>query len=423
MNINIPYGRGFQTLHVPDERLKAVLTPAHEAHQQADQQALVLQALRSPVGSAPVSELAKGKQRITLITSDHTRPVPSALTLPLYLAEIRRGNPEAEITILVATGVHRATTETELRQKFGDGIVDNERIVVHDADAEDLVMMGILPSGGDLWLDRLVAEADLVISEGFVEPHFFAGFSGGRKSILPGVAGRKTIMYNHNAGFIAHPGSRQGSLESNPIHRDMVFAAQTAGLAFILNVILDSDKRVVAAFAGDPVKAHEAACERCLAMTSVPAVQADIVVTSNSGYPLDQNIYQCTKGLSTGEACVREGGVIILCAGLGDGHGGKDFYHWFADRKDAQEVLRDIENIPANETIMDQWQAQIHARVMKKAFCIFVSPEENREMLEAMHMGWAATADDALAMATEMLGENASVTVIPDGVGVIVTNE
>ena len=420
MNINIPYGRGFQTLHVPDERLKAVLTPSHGAHEQADQQALVLDALRSPVGSAPVSELAKGKKRITLITSDHTRPVPSALTLPLYLAEIRKGNPEAEITILVATGVHRATTEAELRQKFGDAIVDNEQIVVHDADAEDLVMMGILPSGGELWLDRLVAEADLVISEGFVEPHFFAGFSGGRKSILPGVAGRRTIMYNHNAGFIAHPGSRQGSLENNPIHRDMVFAAQAAGLSFILNVILDGEKRVVAAFAGDPVKAHEAACERCRAMTSVPAATADIVVTSNSGYPLDQNIYQCTKGLSAGEACVREGGVIILCAGLGDGHGGADFYHWFADRRDAQEVLRDIEHIPANETIMDQWQAQIHARVMKKAFCIFVSPEENRTMLEAMHMGWAPTADDALAMATEMLGENASVTVIPDGVGVIV---
>ena len=283
-------------------------------------------------------------------------------------------------------------------------------------------MMGILPSGGELWLDRLVAEADLVISEGFVEPHFFAGFSGGRKSILPGVAGRRTIMYNHNAGFIQHPASRQGSLTHNPIHRDMVFAAETAKLAFILNVLLDGDKRVIAAFAGDPVKAHEAACECCRAHTAVQAVEADIVVTSNGGYPLDQNIYQCTKGMSAAEACVREGGVIILCAGLGDGHGGKDFYHWFADRKDAQEVLRDIENIPANETIMDQWQAQIHARVMKKAFCIFVSPEENREMLEAMHMGWAATADDALAMATEMLGQNASVTVIPDGVGVIVTN-
>ena len=420
MNINIPYGKGFQTLNVPDHRLRAVLTPAHGATAQADQQELVLRALQEPIGSLPLHELAKDRQRITLITSDHTRPVPSRLTLPIYLDEIRKGNPEAEITILVATGVHRATTEAELRQKFGDGIVDNERVVVHDADAEDLVMMGILPSGGELWLDRLVAEADLVVSEGFVEPHFFAGFSGGRKSILPGVAGRKTIMYNHNAGFIAHPGSRQGSLETNPIHRDMVFAAQTAGLAFILNVILDSDKRVAAAFAGDPVKAHEAACECCRAMTSVRAVEADIIVTSNSGYPLDQNIYQCTKGLSTGEACVREGGVIILCAGLGDGHGGADFYHWFADRTNAQEVLRDIENIPPDETIMDQWQAQIHARVMQKAFCIVVSPEENRETLEAMHMGWAPTADDALAMATGMLGENATVTVIPDGVGVIV---
>jgi len=420
MKINIPYGKGFQTLNVPDHRLRAVLTPAHGRSEQVDQQELVRKALENPIGSRPLHELAKDKQHIVLITSDHTRPLPSSLTLPLYLAEIRRGNPDARITILVATGVHRATTEAELRAKFGDAIVDNEHVVVHDADAADLVLMGILPSGGELWLDHLVAEADLVISEGFVEPHFFAGFSGGRKSILPGVAGRKTIMYNHNAGFIQHPASRQGSLADNPIHRDMVFAAQAAGLVFILNVILDSEKRVVAAFAGDPVKAHEAACERCRQLTSVSAVEADIVVTSNSGYPLDQNIYQCTKGLSTGEACVREGGVIILCAALGDGHGGADFYHWFADRSNAHEVLRDIENIPADETIMDQWQAQIHARVMKKAFCILVSPEENREMLEAMHMGWAATADEALAMASGMLGEDAGVVVVPDGVGVIV---
>ena len=420
MRIDIPYGRGYQQLDVPDHRLNAVLAPAPQKDERRDQPSLVTAALENPVGSPRLCELAKDKQKIVLITSDHTRPVPSSLTLPLYLAEIRRGNPHADITILVATGVHRATTEAEMRQKFGSAIVDHERIVVHDCDAPDQVLMGILPSGGELWLDRLVAEADLVVSEGFVEPHFFAGFSGGRKSILPGVAGRKTVMYNHNAGFIAHPASRQGSLENNPIHRDMAFAAQKAGLAFILNVLLDSDKRIIAAFAGDPVKAHEAACNACRAHTSVKHAEADIVITSNGGYPLDQNIYQCTKGMTAGEACVREGGVIILCAGLGDGHGGKDFYHWFADRANAQEVLRDIENIPASETIMDQWQAQIHARVMKKAHVIFVSPEENRGMLHSMHMGWAADVNSALAMATEMLGENASVTVIPDGVGVIV---
>lgn len=422
MRIEIPHGKGKQLLTVADSRLQACLTPTHEQQKAVDQQELVRNALANPIGSEPLRELAKGKQKIVVITSDHTRPLPSAITLPLYLEEIRHGNPDAEITILIATGVHRFPTETEMRAKFGPAICDHEKLVVHNAsDDASLVLMGTLPSGGELWLNRLVAEADLVVSEGFVEPHFFAGFSGGRKSILPGVAGRKTVLYNHNAGFIHSPASRQGNLTGNPIHRDMAFAAQTAKLAFILNVLLDGDKRIIAAFAGDPVKAHEAACALCHAQTSVPAVPADIVVTSNGGYPLDQNIYQCVKGLTAAEACVHQGGVIILSAGLGDGHGGEAFYHWFADRQNADEVMRDIVNVPADQTHMDQWQAQILARVQQKAFCIFVTGEENRQMLEQMHMGWAATLDDALAQATKRLGEDSTVTVIPDGVGVIVS--
>ena len=422
MRIDIPHGKGTQTLTVADERLRAVLTPTHEEHEAADQQALVLQALANPIGSAPLHELARGKEKIVVITSDHTRPLPSAITLPLYLAEIRKGNPNADITILIATGVHRSPTQEEMLAKYGEGIVNHEKLLVHNAsDDSALVLMGTLPSGGELWLNKLVAEADLVVSEGFVEPHFFAGFSGGRKSILPGVAGRRTVLYNHNAMFIHSDKSRQGNLNGNPIHEDMAFAAKTAKLGFILNVLLDGDKRIIAAFAGDSVQAHEAACALCLKQTSVPAAAADIVVTSNGGYPLDQNIYQCVKGLTAAEACVHEGGVIILSAGLGDGHGGEAFYHWFADRNNADEVMRDIVNVPAGETHMDQWQAQILARVMQKAFCIFVAPECNRQMLEDMHMGWAPTVDAALEMATARMGSASTVTVIPDGVGVIVT--
>ncbi len=421
MRIEIPHGKGSQTLHVDDSRLRAVLTPTHEAHAAQDQQELVRAALANPIGSAPLHELAQGKDKIVVITSDHTRPLPSSITLPLYLEEIRRGNPNADITILIATGVHRAPTAEEMRAKYGPAIVDHEKLIIHNAsDDSQLTLMGTLPSGGELWLNKLVAGADLVVSEGFVEPHFFAGFSGGRKSILPGVAGRKTVLYNHNAGFIHAPQARQGILTDNPIHRDMAFAAKTAKLAFILNVLLDGDKRIIAAFAGDSVQAHEAACALCLQQTSVPAAEADIVITSNGGYPLDQNIYQCVKGLTAAEACVRAGGVIILSAGLGDGHGGEAFYHWFADRKDADEVMRDIEHVPANETHMDQWQAQILARVQQKAFCIFVAEESNRRMLEDMHMGWAPTVDAALEMATARMGSTSTVTVIPDGVGVIV---
>lgn len=424
MQIKIPYGHGSQLLDIDERRLRACLVPAHEAQGHAAQETLVRQALAHPIGSKPLHELAAGKRRIVLITSDHTRPLPSAVTLPLYLEEIRRGNPSAEITILIATGVHRAPTAEELRAKFGAAICEQERIAIHNANDEaNLVRMGTLPSGGELWLNRLVAEADLVVSEGFVEPHFFAGFSGGRKSILPGVAGRKTVLHNHCAAFISAPQARQGSLADNPIHADMVYAAKTAKLAFILNVLLDGDKRITAAFAGDAEEAHAAACAECLAQTRVPAAEADIVVTSNGGYPLDQNIYQCVKCMTAAEACVREGGVIIVCAGVEDGHGGESFYHWFADRADAACVMRDIEHIPAAETRMDQWQAQILARVQRKAWCVFVTGEENRRTLENMHMGWAPTVNAALEMATARLGEQSMVTVIPDGVGVIVQQD
>lgn len=418
--ISIPYGKETQTLEVADARLQAVLTPKHGESAQPDQSAIVKNALENPVASPRLRDMARGKRKILVITSDHTRPVPSRVTLPLYLAEIRAGSLDAEIRILIATGMHRPTTENELRAKLGDAIVDNETIVVHRAMAdEDMRFFGTLPSGGELWLNKLVAWADLVVSEGFIEPHFFAGFSGGRKSILPGVASGKTVLYNHNARFIQSPAARQGNLEGNPIHEDMLFAAKAAKLAFILNVLIDADKRVIAAFAGDPTEAHRQGCALCGELTQAKAVTSDIAITSNGGYPLDQNVYQSVKGMTAAEACVRPGGAIILCAALGDGHGGEAFYRWFADRENAAQVTRDIENVPPEQTYMDQWEAQILARVQQKAAVYFVTGAENRGLIEAMHMTWAPDVNAALAAASKKLGENATVTAIPDGVGVI----
>ncbi len=418
--IAIPFGKTKQYLHIDEERIHAVLKPAAQEAAAADQQGTVRKALASPIGSPRLSELAAGKKKIVVISSDHTRPVPSRITMPLILEEIRKGSPSADITILIATGMHRPTTPDELRSRCGDEIADHEHIVVHNADRpEDMAFYGILPSGGELWLNALLKEADLLLSEGFIEPHFFAGFSGGRKSILPGVADARTVMYNHNARFIADPHSRQGSLAENPIHRDMLFAAKQAGLAFIVNVLIDADKNIVAAVAGDPEKAHAAGCALCEARLRLKAVVSDIAVTSNGGYPLDQNIYQSVKGMTAAEACVKEGGVIIMNAALGDGHGGEGFFRWFADRSGAEEVRRDIENIPPQNTLADQWEAQILARILLKARCIFVTGGENRHLIEAMHMTWAPDADTALAMAYDITGLDSLVTVIPDGVGVI----
>ena len=415
-----PRGRGKEILHIDGRRLAAVIEPAAPPVSAGDESGVVRQALEHPIGTKRLRDLAAGRKRVLVISSDHTRPVPSRVTMPLLLSEIRSGNPQAEITILIAAGMHRPTTRQELMEKFGEEIVRRERIEVHRAgDAESMAYCGRLPSGGELWLNRLVRQADLVVSEGFVEPHFFAGFSGGRKSILPGVASAKTVLYNHNARFIADPHARQGSLTDNPIHRDMLFAAQAAGLSFILNVLLDARHRVAAAYAGDRELAHQAGCEACEKMCRAEPVVSDIVFTSNGGYPLDQNVYQSVKGMTAAEACVRPGGAVVMIAGLGDGHGGEDFYRWFAERNSPEEVTRAIEGIPPESTRMDQWEAQILARVMGRARCWFVTGGENRRLVTDMHFRWAPTADEALKEATALLGENASVTAIPDGVGVI----
>ena len=216
VSLRFPYGKEELTLELPSGRLQAVLTPDHTDggegdHSLASQQALVRAALASPIGSAPLHELARGKKNIVIIASDHTRPVPSRAILPPMLEEIRRGSPDADITLLIATGCHRGTTEAELLAKLGEEIMRQVRVVVHDCDDTDmLVDMGTLPSGGKLTINRLAAEADLLVSEGFIEPHFFAGFSGGRKSVLPGIAARESVMANHCAEFIGRPPCQAG---------------------------------------------------------------------------------------------------------------------------------------------------------------------------------------------------------------------
>ena len=419
--IKIPYGRDIIKLEIEPEHLKAVLEPESQAAAKNAEEEIVRQALAEPVESARLADLAAKVKRVLVITSDHTRPLPSKITLPLLLAELRSKNPEVQVKILVATGFHRLTRPEELIARFGKKLYDKEDIIVHDSrDKKHLVFKGILPSGGELWLNDLVDWADLIVAEGFIEPHFFAGFSGGRKSILPGIAGTATVLANHCAAFIASENARTGNLEENPIHRDMLYASETVGLAFILNVALDADKKIIRAFAGHPDKAHRLGCDFVSRRAIVRRQLADIVITSNGGYPLDQNIYQAVKGMTSAETCVREGGVIIMVAACEDGHGGEAFYRWFAEAKSPQEVTAKIARIPQKDTLPDQWEAQILARVLTKCTVILVSNFCNPEVVRAMHMWQAPDIVTALKMAREKMGQQAEITVIPDGVSVIV---
>ena len=420
MRVALPFGHGKIAAEIANERILAIAQndlALKEPAASAD--ALVAQALDKPIGSPPLYELAKGKQRVVLLASDHTRPVPSKAIVPQMLQQIRHGNPSAEITILIATGCHRGTTREELIRKFGPEICRSERIEIHDCQKSPMVDLKTLPSGAPLRVNALAAQADLLVAEGFIEPHFFAGFSGGRKSVLPGVCSTETVFANHSASLIDSEYAHSGSLEKNPIHRDMVEGARRAGLRFIVNAVINNAHETVAVFAGDMEKAHRAGADYVSKLSRIEVQNpAGIVVTSNGGYPLDQNIYQAVKAISTANVAARRGGVIIMCAACEDGHGGEKFYRTFSSGRSAKQILSDIRRIPMEKTQQDQWQSQIMAKVMAEHPVILVSTLEP-SFIEKMGLIAAENLEAAIEKADALLHTQEKILVLPDGIGCI----
>lgn len=421
--IKLPYNKKFLEVEIEDKNLVAILESKAESYRtELTEAEIVEKALDNPIGSPKLEELVDGKKNMVIISSDHTRPVPSKIIMPILLKRIRKVNPNIDIKILIATGFHRATTKEELINKFGEEIVKNETIIIHDSrDDSTLVKIGTLPSGGELIINKVAANAELLIAEGFIESHFFAGFSGGRKSVLPGIASAKTVMANHCAEFIASPFARTGKLENNPIHKDMLYAAEKAKLAFIINVVIDGNKKIINAFAGHSKLAHEEGCKFVLKLSKVNKVDADIAVSTNGGYPLDQNIYQSVKGMTAGEATCRDGGVIIMVAACNDGHGGEGFYNNLANVKSPGEYLKEVSKVPRNKTVPDQWESQILARILDKHTVIMVTDMCDPDIIKNIHMQHAYTFEEALKRAYDIVGKDAKVAVVPDGVAVIVS--
>jgi lactate racemase len=421
VSISLPYDEGHLVLDLPDKRLAGVLKPGGAVGEKALAEGdIVREALRHPIGSPRLAELAKGKNKVVVITSDHTRALPSRLTLPLLLGEIREGNPEADITILVATGLHRGMTRDEMKARFGEEVYAREKIVNHDAfNRPGMTFLGTLPSGSKCEINELAAKADLLVAEGFIEPHFFAGFYGGRKSVLPGIASQDCVNINHSAAAIASPSAATGVLDGNPIHEDMIVAARLAKLAFILNVEVDERKRVVAAFSGDADQAHRAGCALLRQRCGVEPVKADIVVTTNGGYPLDQNLYQCPKGLDAALATAKEGAVIILAAACRCGLGGENFGRMMLEGS-PRELMDRILATPPEKTVSEQWCVQRFAAALLGHKIILLTKGIDRATVEKMNFIYATAMDEALEKAFALKGREAKVTVIPDGVGVIV---
>ena len=422
MMVTIPFGRTGMTLADIPPGAEILESQVSRLQAAGSEDSVVREAMASPIGSPALRELARGRKTCTVIISDHTRPVPSRHILPFLLQELREGNPDIRVTLLVATGFHRPSSTEELRQKLGDEIYEREKIVIHDSrDPAKNVDIGVLPSGARCVIDRAAAETDLLVAEGFIEPHFFAGFSGGRKSVLPGVCDQVTVLGNHCARFIASPQARTGVLEGNPLHKDMLEACRLAKLAYIVNVLIDEEKKVAAAFAGDPVQAHEAGCRLLLQYCQVkPERKGDIVISSNGGHPLDQNIYQSVKGLTAAEAAAAEGAVLLMVSACGDGAGGDSFYRALRDCVSPEALTQEILATPQDKTKPDQWEYQILARILCKHRVIFVTEPSQRRTILDMKMEWAPDVNEALAMARAEKGPDAHLVVIPNGISVMV---
>ncbi|MDR3644104.1 MAG: nickel-dependent lactate racemase [Clostridia bacterium] len=413
--IGVLYGKGKLTFDIPSRNLQQVIEPKRLPG--TDGRKTIVDALEHPIGSPSLRELTKDIHRLLIITSDNTRPMPSRESIPAILSQLYREEGDYSITILIATGLHREMTPAEIRERFPEEVTGRHRIVNHVAtDDRSLVCLGKMSTGNELWVNRLAVENELVIAEGFIEPHFFAGFSGGRKSILPGICGAKTILANHCPKNIASPYATAANLEGNPVHMECAQAAKLAGLGFIMNVVLNRDKEIIAAFAGEPARAHLAGCEYVKRNMEVAVRPADIVIASNNGHPLDRNLYQSVKGMDTASRAVKKGGVIILASECPDKNGNNEFERLIASCHTPEELFQEMSS---GEPEPDKWQAQIFARILMDHKIILVSDKVSRTDAERLFMTHCRTPDEALRIALGLEGPDAKINVIPEGPVVI----
>jgi nickel-dependent lactate racemase len=383
----------------------------------ADPAALLRRALREPVAGPPLRERVRPGQKVAISMCDGTRPQPRHLMIPAILAELAGVVNDADVVVLVATGTHRGNTAAEIEAMLGRDLARRVRVVNHDArDTGSLVWLGRHGNGVPVWLNRLWREADVRITTGFVEPHFFAGFSGGPKLVAPGLAGLETVLTLHDAARIGHPKATWAVCEGNPVHDDIRAVVQAVGdVDFGVDVLLNRDNEIVAGYGGDLFAMHAAARQAARELAMCPVEQLfEVVVTTNSGFPLDQNLYQSTKGLSAAATVVAPGGTIIGAAECRDGfpdHG--SFRDVLASAASPQALLADIESRP--HTVPDQWQVQVQAKIQSKAQVIMHTSYLDEPSLRSAHLGHT---DDIAATVSRLLaqaGPRARVCVLPEG--------
>jgi nickel-dependent lactate racemase len=415
MRVKFEYGRNGLVAELPDERIVRTLH-YKDAPPLPNPRASLLEVLNKPNGAPSLAEIAKGRKDACIVICDITRPVPNELILQPVLEILENaGIPRNKITILVATGLHRPNEGDELIEMVGRHIYDNYRIENHHGQVlEEHTYLGQSPRGVPIWIDSRYVNADLKITTGLIEPHLMAGFSGGRKLICPGIAALETVKVWHGPDFLENPKADCGILEGNPVHEENTWIGKKTGCDFIVNVVIDAERRPLKFVAGDMISAfHEGVDFVRGVVRDTVKEPVDIVVTSCAGYPLDTTFYQAVKGLTGALPIVKEGGTIILCASLSEGIGSPQFQQLFRDNESLELFVERI--LGKDYFVMDQWQLEELAKVRRKAKVKIVSDGLSADVLNGLFVEAASSVESAVAASLSEYGPSAKMAVIPKG--------
>jgi lactate racemase len=413
MRVKLAYGRSGMTVNMPDNRttvIEPLFMPSIP-----DQAASVYHALVHPIQSPPLRECISSGDTVAVVVCDITRPMPSSLVLPVLLEELRHV-PREQIAIICATGTHRANTPEELDQMLGPDVVRNYRVINHDAtDRASHTLAGRLADGTEVWLNSELLKASKRILTGFIEPHFFAGFSGGPKMVAPGCAGLQTILALHSAQLIAHPKATWGVTDGNPLWERICEAARFLDVAFNLNVTINKKHHVTNVFAGEMWQSHRIGVEfaRKTAMRAV-SQPFDVVVTTNAGYPLDLNLYQTVKGMSAAAQIVRPGGAIVVASECSDGIPEHGNFKKLLKQADSPDALLAMLEKPGF-SMQDQWEAQIQAQVLKKARVFLKAGYLSDQQIRDAMLTPISSVEDCVNEVLEDMRPDATVGVLPQG--------
>ncbi len=415
MTIQLDYGKKGLTVEVPRRNTTVVQPKRVEAC--ADPETEIRSALTNPIGASSLREQAKGKKKFGIVFNDITRATPNGIIIPVIIEELRRAEATTEdITLFNATGTHRTNTDTELRSILNDFLVDTFTIVQNDVQKPDsFTEVCRTKAGKQVFLNSRFMECDLHILTGFIEPHFFAGFSGGPKAIMPGMASLSTIMENHDTTLLDHPNSTWGKTEENLLWNELKEIADMVPNRFLVNVTLNREKKITAVFAGGVTEAHKRGClfARKTTMEQVDSL-FDIVITSNSGYPLDLNLYQSVKGMSAASQIVKQGGSIIIATECSDGVPEHGLYgRLLAEASNLDELIKTVRRPDFKK--QDMWQAYIQALICGKADVYVYSDGLSDEQIQTALLRPSKNITETVETLLARYGHNAAVCVLPEG--------